>query len=478
MKLSKQNMLLYAVTDCHWLKDETLVDQVRKALEGGATFIQLREKSLTGVELIEEAIAVRDLCREYHVPFVIDDNVELAKEIDADGVHLGQNDMSIAEARKILGDSKIIGATAKTVEQALKAQEESADYIGTGAAFVTSSKLDTWTIEHSMIRAIVDACDIPVIAIGGITYDNVSELKDTCVAGVAVISAIFGLEDITGGTKMLKEKVSDLFGGRKTALTIAGSDSSGGAGIQADIKTMISNGVYAMSAITALTAQNTTGVTGIMNVTPEFMEQQMDAVFTDIYPDAIKIGMVSASDLIKVISKKLQEYKAKNIVVDPVMVATSGAKLISDDAISTLKEELFPLATVLTPNIPEAEVLSGMSITNEDEMVEAAKVIGETYHAAVLLKGGHQINDANDLLYSDGEYKWFYGKRINNPNTHGTGCTLSSAIASNLAKGYDLNTSVDRAKKYISGALGAMLDLGKGSGPMDHGFDNNSQFVK
>lgn len=256
----------------------------------------------------------------------------------------------------------------------------------------------------------------------------------------------------------------------RTALTIAGSDSSGGAGIQADIKTMMANGVYAMSAITALTAQNTTGVTDIMEVTPEFLEKEIDAIFTDIRPDAVKIGMVASKGLIKTIASKLQEYNATNVVVDPVMVATSGAKLISDDAIETLKAELFPLATVLTPNIPEAEVLSNCKITSAEEMIEAAKEISNTYHCAVLLKGGHQLNDANDLLYRDGDYKWFNGKRINNPNTHGTGCTLSSAIASNLAKGKDLDTAVEAAKNYISGALAAMLDLGAGSGPMNHGF--------
>ena len=255
-----------------------------------------------------------------------------------------------------------------------------------------------------------------------------------------------------------------------TALTIAGSDSSGGAGIQADLKTMTMNGVFGMSAITALTAQNTTGVTGIMEVTPEFLEQQLDAVFTDIYPDAVKTGMVSSTDLIKVIAGKLIQYQAKNIVVDPVMVATSGAKLISDDAIDTLKEYLFPLATVITPNIPEAEVLSGMKIASEEDMVTAAKVIYERFGCAVLCKGGHQVNDANDLLYKENGPVWFAGKRINNPNTHGTGCTLSSAIASNLAKGQTPEDAVKNAKEYISGALAAMLDLGKGSGPLAHNY--------
>ena len=264
----------------------------------------------------------------------------------------------------------------------------------------------------------------------------------------------------------------------RTALTIAGSDSSGGAGIQADIKTMTANGVFAMSAITALTAQNTTGVTGIMEVSPEFLKEQIDCIFTDIRPDAVKIGMVSSAELITAIAEKLTEYHAENIVVDPVMVATSGAKLISDDAIDTLKERLLPMADVLTPNIPEAEVLSGMEVRTEEDMIKAAEKISENYHCAVLLKGGHQLNDANDLLYRNGSYRWFYGKRIDNPNTHGTGCTLSSPIASNLAKGFDMDTSVERAKAYISGALGAMLDLGKGSGPMNHAFDITGEYVK
>ena len=247
----------------------------------------------------------------------------------------------------------------------------------------------------------------------------------------------------------------------KTALTIAGSDSSGGAGIQADIKTMTANGVFAMSAVTALTAQNTTGVTDIFETTPKFLSEQLDAVFTDIYPDAVKIGMVSSAELIATISERLRFYKAKHIVVDPVMVATSGAKLLRDDAVAALTAELLPLAEVLTPNIPEAEILAGMTITDAAGMEAAARVISEKYGCAVLCKGGHQINDADDLLWQGG-----------------TGCTLSSAIASNLAKGYDLDTSVERAKAYISGALAAMLDLGKGSGPMDHMFELKGKFVQ
>ena len=256
----------------------------------------------------------------------------------------------------------------------------------------------------------------------------------------------------------------------KTALTIAGSDCSGGAGIQADIKTMTMHGVYAMSAITALTAQNTTGVRAIQESEPEFLKQQIDAVYEDIYPDAVKIGMVSSSELIHVIAERLNYYGAKNIVVDPVMVASAGSSLMKDNAMKTLIKELFPIATLVTPNIPEAQVLSGMNIRNREDMVTVAKYIGDNFHCAVLLKGGHSINDANDLLYDHGELIWFAGRRIDNPNTHGTGCTLSSAIASNLALGFSLEESVGRAKVYISEALAAMLDLGKGSGPMNHAY--------
>ena len=264
----------------------------------------------------------------------------------------------------------------------------------------------------------------------------------------------------------------------KTALTIAGSDSSGGAGIQADIKAMTMNGVFAMSAVTALTAQNTTGVFAIQESTPEFLAAQIDAVFADIFPDAVKIGMVSSSKLIHVIAESLKKWQAKNVVVDPVMVATSGAKLIDDDAVQALADELLPLAVVVTPNIPEAEILSGMKIVDEAGMTEAARKISARFGCAVLVKGGHMLNDANDYLHAGESGSWLKGRRIDTHNTHGTGCTLSSAIAANLAKGYALTESVSLAKEYISGALGAMLDLGKGSGPMNHAFNLTGKFAE
>jgi len=258
------------------------------------------------------------------------------------------------------------------------------------------------------------------------------------------------------------------------ALTIAGSDSSGGAGIQADIKTMTVNGVYGMSAVTSLTAQNTLGVRAIQDCTPEFLKEQIDAVFEDIFPDSVKIGMVSSDELIDVIEDRLKYYNAKNIVVDPVMVATSGAALIRTDAIKHLAEKLFPMATLVTPNIPEAEVLSGINICSREDMVKAAEIIFKLYSCAVLVKGGHNLADKSDVLYENGKCIWFEGKRVDNPNTHGTGCTLSSAIASNLAKGCGLAESVKKAKEYITDALSAGLDLGNGSGPLNHAFGINS----
>ena len=260
----------------------------------------------------------------------------------------------------------------------------------------------------------------------------------------------------------------------KKVLSIAGSDSSGGAGIQADIKTIMAHGSYAMTVITVLTAQNTTGVYGISEVAPEFVENQLDCVFTDIFPDAVKIGMVYSAAIIGSIAKKLKQHQARNIVLDPVMVATSGGRLLSDDSIESLKAELMPLADLITPNIPEAECLCGFGIHSRLDMVRAAKKIAATYAGSILIKGGHLFESADDFLLIQGnkgcEEVWFPGVKIDNPNTHGTGCTLSAAIACNLAAGAEMKAAVKKAKDYVSGALSANLDLGHGSGPLDHGF--------
>lgn len=254
----------------------------------------------------------------------------------------------------------------------------------------------------------------------------------------------------------------------KKVLSIAGSDCSGGAGIQADMKTICAHKMYAMTAITALTAQNTTGVYDIMEVSPEFVAKQLDCIFQDIYPDAVKIGMVPNGEIVCAISEKLREYKVKNIVVDTVMVSTSGSRLMQQEACKVMKEQLFPLGMVLTPNLFEAEVLSGIEIKTQADMVLAAEKIAKCTQGAVLVKGGHLTQGADDLLYENGKEIWYCGEKLDNPNTHGTGCTLSSAIACNLAEGYSLQESVKNAKEYLTGAIRAGLDLGKGRGPLNH----------
>ena len=479
MKCKEEYMRLYAVTDRMWTGKQTLMEQVEDALKGGATCVQLREKELDEESFLQEAYEMKALCEKYGVPFFINDNVEIAIKCKADGIHVGQDDMEASNVRALVGEEMMIGVSVNCVEQALAAVQAGADCLGVGAMFSTATKLDADSVSFETLKEICNAVDIPVVAIGGISKENMMQLKGTDVDGVALVSAIFGAENIEEECKELRLLSEAMVRPEKRAvLSIAGSDCSGGAGIQADLKTMTMNGVYAMSAITALTAQNTTGVQGIFEVSPAFLGMQIDSVFTDIRPHAVKIGMVSSVELIEKIAEKLKEYKAENIVIDPVMVATSGSALMKNNAVSALAEKLLPLAAVVTPNIPEAEILSEMKIENEKDMEEAAKKIGDTYGCAVLVKGGHSINDANDLLYHDGTYKWFYGKRIHNPNTHGTGCTLSSAIASNLAKGYSLEDAVKKAKAYISGALSAMLDLGAGSGPMDHAFDLKKEYWK
>lgn len=480
-KIKPEQLRLYVITDSQFVDEKleqknTLYHMVEQALKGGATFVQYREKKLSPEQMKKEAIELKNLCHKFQVPFIINDYVELAKEIEADGVHVGQEDCSVENARKILGEKFIIGATAKTIEQAQKAVEQGADYLGSGAVFGSTTKKNAISMSKEQLSDICHAVSIPVVGIGGITIDNVDQLAGCGISGIAVISGVFDTNDVKSRAMELKKAVEQGIGKTmKTALTIAGSDCSGGAGIQADLKTMLAHHVYGMSAITALTAQNTTGVKAVMEVSEQFLEEQLDCIFTDIYPDAVKTGMVSSSPLIKIIVKKLKQYQAKNIIVDPVMVATSGARLIEHEAIETLTKELLPIATLVTPNIPEAELLADMKINNIEDMKQAAKKIYHSYHCAVLVKGGHSVGDANDVLFgyhndANEECICFRTSRIDNPNTHGTGCTLSSAIASNLALGKSLPNAIEDAKRYISAALETGLNLGKGSGPLDHGW--------
>lgn len=254
----------------------------------------------------------------------------------------------------------------------------------------------------------------------------------------------------------------------RKVLSIAGSDSSGGAGIQADLKTITAHGLYGMTVITAVTAQNTMGVTGVHDVPSDFVEAQMDAVFTDIYPDAVKIGMVSNASNIRMIAKKLREYEVKNIIIDPVMVSTSGSKLLREDAMEALLTDLLPMAVLLTPNLPEAEILYKTFAKESADCEIMAAGISEKMQTAVLVKGGHLSEKADDYLFWEGKSMIYPGEKIDNPNTHGTGCTLSSAIACHIAMGKTIPESVSSAKEYVTRAIQAGLDLGKGSGPLNH----------
>ena len=345
-----------------------------------------------------------------------------------------------------------------------------------GAVFPSPTKKNAVRITPDDLREICGSVKIPAVAIGGITKNNLWELRGCGNKGIAAESAIFGADDPYTAAKELAV-MWDKICNTRTALTIAGSDCSGGAGIQADIKTMQAHGIYAMSVITALTAQNTTGICAIHDVPPDFAAQQIDMIFSDIRPDAVKIGMISNAETAEIIADRLKYWKADNIVVDPVAMATSGAELSSKQAYEKVKELLFPIARLVTPNIPEAELITGIKIGGFAGMLESAKIIAEKYGCNVLVKGGHLENNADDLLYQkDGKYLWSEGKKIDDPNTHGTGCTLSSAIASNLALGHPLNVSIRKAKQFINDCLGSGLNLGKGKGMLDHISGNKKYF--
>ncbi len=466
---------------------EDFLRRIRALAHAQPKAIVLREKDLPEEEYQVLAKDVLQICREHGVPCILHSFVHTAQKLNADAIHL-----PLPLLRQLSPEEKkaftLLGASCHSVEEAQEAEALGCTYITAGHVFDTDCKKGLPGRGLAFLEKISKSVSVPVYAIGGICPQNAPYVRRAGASGFCIMSSAMVCEDpqrlidafADRPLPRTKSELDDCPSPRtkpeldrpamKTALSIAGSDSSGGAGIQADIKTMIMHGVYAMTAITAVTAQNTTGVRSIQEISPSCLADQLDAVFEDIFPDAIKIGMVSSPELIRVIVNRLTFYRAKNIVVDPVMVATSGSSLLKTEAIQTLTHQLFPLAALVTPNIPEAEILSGQKIRTREDMLYAARKIHDAYHCAVLVKGGHLLHTASDLLYSRENVLWFEGKRINNPNTHGTGCTLSSAIAANLARGLSLTASVQNAKDYISGALFAMLDLGRGSGPLDHAF--------
>lgn len=471
----------YAVTDSRWLgAGERISEACEQALRGGATCLQLRDKELKGEALLAEARDIKEVCHRYGVPFIVNDDVETALVAGADGVHLGQDDLADCLARVGSSGSSnlhdilhlpagmLLGISAHTVEEAVAAEKAGADYLGVGALFATGTKDDARALTRETLLAIRGAVRLPLVGIGGLTAENISTLGGRGLSGFAVVSAIFKAQDKEQAARELSGLINTVLA--PPVLSVAGSDSCGGAGIQADLKTMTALGVYGMTAVAALTAQNTMGVTGAVTTEPSFLAAQMQAVFEDIPPRAVKTGMIPSAELVRTIATELRKYKAMNVVVDPVMVATSGAVLAEDEAVAAMKQDLFPLARVITPNIPETERLWGQSVRSREEMEQAARALGEECGCAVLVKGGHSLADADDVLFDpeDGGLTWLRGKRIETGNTHGTGCTLSSAIASFLALGWPLPSAVCQAKDYLSAALAAGFDVGRGSGPLYH----------
>lgn len=471
MKSFREHLKLYLVTDRQWNKNGILED-VEIALENGVTCLQIREKDLSHDAFVKLAKEIQIIALKRSIPLIINDNLEVALSIDAEGLHIGQDDGPVIKIREVLGYDKVLGVSVSTVDEAIQAERDGADYLGVGALFPTSTKDNANVIKKKTLKAIVDAVAIPVVAIGGINDENILSLNRTGIYGTAVVSSILSKENIKAATEIMRTKTDQLVHDEiRKVLTIAGSDCSGGAGVQADLKTIAAHKCYGMSVITALTAQNTQGVYGIESVSDSFVSNQLECVFKDIRPEAVKIGMVSSKTIIESVAYSLKRYKASHVVLDPVMVSTSGSRLLDDNSIDALKNILIPLADVITPNIPEAEILTEMTISNKEEMIQAAQKISKWYEGNILIKGGHLDEEANDLFYSKGQLKWFSSERVDNPNTHGTGCTLSTAIAANLAKGYGIERSIELSKDYITGAIKDQLDIGKGRGPLNHLFD-------
>lgn len=486
--------------------NRTLLDVVAKALDGGASFIQLRTKYADVRDIVSMASDIAEEIRGHHasdrVALVIDDRVDAAVEarhrgIKVDGVHIGQDDMDPSEARSMLGNDAIIGLSAKTLDEVAAANALPAgtiDYLGAGPLHATATKPEAGiaqddgslgTLDESSIDALCEASRYPLVVGGGVHVQDVPMLARSRADGWFVVSAIAGASDPEQATDELVDAWKRVRGEMRhgyasilpdphvlpASLTIATTDSSGGAGIAADLKAMLANDTYGMCVVAGITAQNTTGVQAIAGVDPQLVAQQIDSVFDDIRPASTKVGVIVGVESMKTVAERLRAHGARNIVVDPVMVATSGSTLTEDETVAAMTRDLFPLATVITPNIPEASMLTGYDIDNRPTMERAAMTLARQYGCAALVKGGHGTQDASDVLaYPDGTVRWFEGERIANPNTHGTGCTLSSAIAAYLAQGEPLEQAVAAAKSYVAGALRAMLDLGSGSGPMDHGY--------
>ena len=490
------DLSLYLVTDRPLSGGRDMAWIVREAAAGGVTMVQLREKECSTAEFIQLARELKAALAPLGIPLIINDRVDVALAVDADGVHIGQSDMPYATARKLLGKDKIIGLSVETMDEVIAANALDVDYIGISPVYATPTKTDTLTpFGLDGVDEVMRCSRHRCVAIGGMNRDTVGEVIAHGVEGVAVVSAIVAAPspreaaaELAGIIRNNRHEHSENFEHSevsencqlstvncqlKRVLTIAGSDSGGGAGIQADIKSISANGCFATSAITAITAQNTLGVNAVEGLSIDILEGQIEAVLSDIGTDSVKIGMLHSAEVVRCVAWLLRKYGIKDVVLDPVMVSTSGHKLIEDSAIAVLKSDLMPLARVITPNIPEAEILLGEPIEKQGDLPGAARRLAQQYNVSVLLKAGHLVDDMLiDIFYNNetGEVIELSARRIDTPNTHGTGCTLSSAFAAQLAKGLPLTEAARAAKEYINNAIvhGAAYTIGHGHGPVCH----------
>ncbi|MDY0189737.1 MAG: bifunctional hydroxymethylpyrimidine kinase/phosphomethylpyrimidine kinase [Desulfuromonas sp.] len=461
---------IYLITDDS--PKEQLLSTVQAALSAGVRVVQYRDKKRCTADKLQLAIELRQLCHQYQALLIINDQVELAQQCQADGVHLGQSDGSVSAARSVLGDRALIGVSTRTQQMALQAQQQGADYIGVGSVYPTATKQDAVHIGIAGLQEIRRAVDIPIIAIGGIDSSGLAAVIQAGADGAAVVSAIMADPQPALAARELTLQFNQLLPlpcGK--VLTIAGSDSSGGAGIQADIKTITLLGSYASSAITALTAQNTHGVSAINAPPADFVRQQISAVLSDIGADVIKTGMLYSAEIIATIADTLgstAEYSALPCVIDPVMIAKGGSNLLQQQAIDTFIKRLLPTAYLLTPNVPEAEVLTGMTIADLSSMEQAAQQLHAMGARNVLVKGGHLDGDPVDVLLHHGKIYHYHALRINSAHTHGTGCSSAACIATLLAQGIELTQALEICKKFITQAIVDAPHLGHGHGPINH----------
>ena len=485
------DLSLYLVTDHPLSGGRDMAWIVREAAAGGVTMVQLREKECSTAKFIDLARELKRALSPLGIPLIINDRVDVALAVDADGVHIGQSDMPYDVARRLLGPDKIIGLSVETMEEVIAANALDVDYIGISPVYATPTKTDTLVpFGLEGIEEVMRLSRHRCVAIGGMNRDTIGEVIARGVEGVAVVSAIVAADSPREASEELsaiirRNRISNTriiqnsefkIQNYPRVLTIAGSDSGGGAGIQADIKSISANGCFAASAITAITAQNTLGVNAVEGLSIEIIEGQIDAVLSDIGADSIKIGMLHSAEVVLCVARMLRKYNIKDVVLDPVMVSTSGHRLIEESAIEVLKAELMPMARVITPNIPEAEILLGEAISKQGDLPAAARRLAEQYGVSVLLKAGHLVNDELiDIFYNHEteEVVELSARRIDTRNTHGTGCTLSSALAAQLAKGLSLTEAARAAKHYINQAIirGARQEIGHGHGPVAHFYE-------